>query len=89
VSTTPLKLVPEIASRLPERMAQLPFGVSAYVAILLWNQEQSPVRIEAEPDDPKAVRIHVPCSWAHGVADRANGLAADQGLTRNALVEAL
>jgi hypothetical protein len=89
VSTTPLRLLPRVAAQATERCARLDISFSSYVAILLWNQEQAPARLAAEPHARDLVRTHVPCSWRAGVRARAKRLATDTDLNVNALVEAL
>lgn len=87
--TSSLRLLPAIARIAPQRAEQLRLKFSAYVAILLRNQEAQPVKLEAEPDSARLARVPVPCSWAAGLGELADELAESAGLTRNALVEAL
>lgn len=89
MSTSSLRLLSSIARESAARAAELQLSYSAYVAILLRNQQAQPAKLSAEPDSTRLARVPVPCSWAKGVAELADELAERAGLSRNALVEAL
>lgn len=86
---TPLKLLPKIEEKVSPRATQLNLSVSGYIAILLWNQRQAPVRLHAEPDSPQMTRVDLGLSWRRGLRSIAAQLAKDSGLSVNALTEAL
>ena len=89
MSNTPLRLLPALASASIARAGQLQQPYSAYIAILLSNQEQQPAALKAEPNSKRLGRVHVPCSWRGDLRTRAGRLARATGLSTNALIEAL
>ena len=86
---TPIKVLPELAENAPRRAAQLNLSVSGYIAILIWNQAQSPVPVEAEPASPQMTRVNLPFSWRKGLRLIIRQQAAASKLSANAFVEAL
>lgn len=74
---------------MPARAAQLNLTTSAYVAVLLWNQRQSPLRLQAEPDSARMTRVNLGISWRRGLRAMARQSAREAGLSVNALAEAL
>jgi hypothetical protein len=85
----PLKLLPHLAQQATARAAQLNLPLSGYIAILIWNQTQSPAPLRAEPDSPTRVRVNVPCYMRRTVAPLARALSRSSHLSVNALAEAL
>lgn len=86
---TSLKLLPDIASRVPARVAQLNLTVSNYVAILIWNHTQAPRALEREPDSPQLARVAVPCYFRQAVAPALKRIASETGMSANAVAETL
>jgi len=86
---TSLKLLPDIASRVPARVAQLNLTVSTYVAVLIWNYAQAPWTIEREPDSTQLARVAVPCYFRQAVAPALKRIAAETKMSANAVAEAL
>jgi hypothetical protein len=81
--------LPLIAANISARIAQLNLTASGYVSILFWNQQQAPVRLQAEPDSPQMIRVNLGISWRKGLRSSARRLARESGLSVNALAEAL
>lgn len=74
---------------MPTRAARLNLAVSAYVAILVWNQAQDPVALNAEPDSSQLARVNVPCYIRRSVAPLLRRIASVAKLSENAAAEAL
>lgn len=85
---TSLKLLPDIASKVKPRAAELSLPVSTYVGILISNQIASPVRLEAEPDGNLG-RVAVHCSFGIKIAPKLAQIAREASLSENAAAEAL
>lgn len=86
---TPLKLLPHLAQHAAVRAVQLNLPLSGYVAILIWNQAQSPQPLHVEADSPTRVRVNVPCYMRRSVAPLARMVARSAHLSINAAAEAL
>lgn len=86
---TSFKLLPDIASQVPARAAQLNLTIAAYVSILIWNQMQRPNSLEAEPDSPQLARVNLKCYMRRGVAPLLRHIAKSARMTENAAAEAL
>lgn len=74
---------------MPERAARFNLTVSAYVAILVWNQSQDPVDLAGEPDSAQLARVNVPCYIRRSVAPLLRHIANAANLSENAAAEAL
>lgn len=86
---TSLKLLPDIAERIPARIEQVNLPFSAYVAVLIWNQAQAPQPIKQEEDSPHLARVNVPCSFRKTIAPLLARIAANADMSENAIAEAL
>jgi len=86
---TSLKLLTDIAQRVRPRAEQLNLNVSTYVAILIWNQAQSPRALTRESDSPVLARVNVPCNLRRAVAPLLKNIAGAAGMSENAIAEAL